>query len=356
MPISKTGCCLEDRLLKDVDESRFRDICQTALEGLAARKLNLDMLIERRARAQERRVVPETIARFMKECARDAALALKPVGGLAHAFEPGRTPSGLKKYEREPSWTLAELAVRYPRLSTDRNTAEANNLECVTPGHPLLEALRRHALALGQDAFASGACFHSVAHAALARLDFYRARVVDGLGHIVHERLFAVELTEDGSCCLQEPDVLGNLSPAATPERLPSVAALPEATAWLAEHALAPFIAEVRAQRLAEVERIAVHVELSLTEVLQRVDDEIGRAAVEVEKEVAGAEGRLAQAEARHAESPRPDRHLLDSGGTRGDRITICTYRNSSSRKQHREIPSWQTGVSPRWLALPKFN
>ena len=54
--------------------------------------------------------------------------------------------------------------------------------------------------------------------------------------------------------------------------------------------------------------------------------------------------------------SPRPDRHLLDSGGTRGDRITICTYRNSSSRKQHREIPSWQTGVSPRWLALPKFN
>ena len=63
---------LEDRLLKDVDEGHFRAICQTALEGLAARKLNLDMLIERRAKAQERRVVPETIARFMKECARDA--------------------------------------------------------------------------------------------------------------------------------------------------------------------------------------------------------------------------------------------------------------------------------------------
>ena len=281
---------LEDRLLKDVDESHFRDICQTALEGLAARKLNLDMLIERRARAQERRVVPETIARFMKECARDAALALKPVGSLAHAFEPGRTPSGLKKYEREPGWTPAELAIRYPRLSTDRDTAEANNLEWVTPGHPLFEALRRHALDLGQDAFASGACFHSVAHEAPARLDFYRARVVDGLGHVTHERLFAVELAESGSCCLQEPDVLGNLSPAAAPERLPSVAALPEATAWLNEHALAPFIDEVRAERLAEVERIAVHVELSLTEVLQRVDDEIGRAAVEVEKEVAGAE------------------------------------------------------------------
>ena len=293
---------LEDRLLKDVDEDHFRAICQTALEGLAARKLNLDMLIERRARAQERRVVPETIARFMKECARDAALALRPVSGLAHAFEPGRTPSVLKKYERRPGWNLAELAVRYPRLSTDRDTAEANSLEWVTPGHPLFEALRRNALELGQDAFASGACFHSVAHETPARLDFYRARVVDGLGHVIHERLFAVELAEDGIPCLREPDVLGNLSPAAVPEHLPSVAALPEAVAWLNENALTHFIEDVRAERLPEVERIAEHVELSLTEVLQRADDEIGRAAVEAEKEVAGAEGRLAQAEARHAE------------------------------------------------------
>ena len=57
-----------------MDEGHFRAICQTALEGLAAKKLNLDMLIERRARTQERRVVPETIARFIKESAQDAAL------------------------------------------------------------------------------------------------------------------------------------------------------------------------------------------------------------------------------------------------------------------------------------------
>ncbi len=58
---------LEDRLLKNVDEKQFRAICQNALEGLASKKLNLEMLVERRARAQERRVVPETIARFMRE-------------------------------------------------------------------------------------------------------------------------------------------------------------------------------------------------------------------------------------------------------------------------------------------------
>ena len=293
---------LEERLLKDVDEKHFRDICQTALEGLASRRLNLDMLVERRARAQERRVVPETIARFMTESAQDAALALRPAGGLAHTFDPGRTPTGLKKYEREPDWRLPMLAVRYPRLSTDRETAEANNLEWVTPGHPLFEALRRHSLERSREAFATGACFHSLAHDAPARLDFYRARVVDGLGHVIHERLFVLELAQDGTPCLREPDVLGNLSPTLATPVLPPVAAFPEATGWLHDNALVPFVNEVRADRLAEVERIAEHVRLSLTEVLQRIDDEIGRAAAEVDAGITGAEGRLAQAEARHAE------------------------------------------------------
>ena len=282
---------LEDRLLRNVDEGHFRAICRTALEGLASKKLNLDMLIERRARAQERRVVPETIARFIKECARNAALTLKPVNHMAHTFEPGRTPSGLKKYERDQGWKLPDLAVRYPRLSMDRDTAEKNNLEWVTPGHPLFEALRRHSLDLGQDAFARGACLHSLAHEAPSRLDFYRARVVDGLGHIIHERLFTMELACDGAPSLRGPDVLGNLSPTTVSGDLPSVATLPEATAWLNENALVPFINEVRGERLAEVERIGEHVELSLTEVLQRIDEEIGRAAEEVNQEITGAEG-----------------------------------------------------------------
>ena len=293
---------LEERLLKNVDEGHFRSICQTALEGLASKRLNLDMLIERRARAQEQRVVPETIARFIKETALDAAFALKPVNNLFHTFQPGRTPSRLKKYEREPDWKLGGLSNRYPRLSTDRDTAEQNSVEWVTPGHPLFEALRRHGYDLGQDAFSRGACFFSLAHEAPARLDFYRARVVDGLGYVIHERLFTVELASDRSPGLREPDFLGDLSPAPAPDKLPPIASLPEANAWLNEKALAPFIDEVRSERLAEVQRIGEHIELSLTEVLQRIDQEIGRAAEEVSNEVTGAEGRLAQAEVRHAE------------------------------------------------------
>jgi len=293
---------LEDRLLKNVDEKQFRAICQNALEGLASKKLNLEMLVERRARAQERRVVPETIARFMRESADYIDFALKTHSSLPHTFDPGRTPTTLRNYESQPDWKLSPLVTKYPRFSTDRDTAETNNLEWVTPGHPLFEALRRHAFILAQGTFGRGACFYSLQHDTPARLDFYRARVVDGLGQVIHERLFVVELTANGEARLQEPSVLGNLSPTNLPENLPLIASLPEATAWLNENGLMPFLEEVRNERLSEIDRIAAHVELSLTELLQKADEEIGRLASEVERKALGAEGRLAQAESRHSD------------------------------------------------------
>ncbi len=293
---------LEDRLLRNVDERQFRAICQNALEGLASKKLNLKMLIERRAQAQERRVVPETIARFLRDAADFVPITLKAIPSVPHAFEPARTPAVLRRYEKDADWKLPAIADRYPRCSTDRETAETEKLEWVTPGHPLFEAIRRHARQAALDVLSSGASFHSLQHEQPARLDFYRARVVDGLGQVIHERLFAVEISADGQAKLQEPGLLGNFAPADPPADMPVVAALPEATTWLHENALAPFLEETRKERQAEVERVSVHVELSLTELLQRADEEIGRTVSEADQKLPGAEGRLAQAETRHAE------------------------------------------------------
>ena len=291
---------LEERLLEDVDEKRFRAICQTALEGLASKKLNLEMLVERRARAQERRVVPETIARFIREAAAYVPLTLKAIEGLPHTFEPARTPDVLRRRESDEDWRLPTLANKYQRCSTDRETAERNSLEWVTPGHPLFEAIRRHTSLKAALPFSKGCCLHSLQNGVPTRVDFYRARVVDGLGHTVHERMFAVELSETGEPCLRELGMLGNFSEATPPQDLPAVALLPEASGWLQAYAFQPFLEEARMERLAEVERIAKHVEISLTELLQRADAEIGKAAEEVQKGVPGAEGRQAQAENRH--------------------------------------------------------
>jgi len=293
---------LEDRLLHNVDEGKFRAICQNALEGLASKRLNLEMLIERRAKSQEHRVIPETIARFLSDAAGYSSLSLKPVPSLRHTYDPGRTPSVLKNYERNPDWRLPSLLAKYPRLSTHRETADANNLEWVTPGHPLFEAVRRHTFHMSQEDFKKGACFHSLAHEAPARIDLYRARVVDGLGHVIHERMFAIEVGDGRDPIPREPAILGNLMPTGLPDPLPTVARLPEALAWLHEQGLQPFLNEVRRERLTEVERIADHIELSLTELLSRADEEIGRAATEVEKNTQGSEGRMAMAETRHTE------------------------------------------------------
>ncbi|MDD5207324.1 MAG: helicase-related protein, partial [Desulfobacterales bacterium] len=293
---------LEERILRNVDEGQFRAICQNALEGLATKKLNLEMLVERRARAQERRVVPETIARFMREAAEYVPLPLKTVPGLPHTFEPGRTPPVLRRHEQAPDWKLPSLANKYPRCSTDRETAEENRLEWVTPGHPLFEAIRRHTYNQALDAFGKGACFYSLQHDQPSRIDFYRARVVDGLGDTVHERLFAAEISENGNPAQREPSILVNFVPATPPDVLPAVASREEPRDWLHQSALEPFLRETGQERAAEINRIAEHIDLSLTELLHRADDEIGRAAAEVEEKIQGAEGRLAQAEARHAE------------------------------------------------------
>lgn len=293
---------LESRLLRDVNEERFRKICQTALEGLATKTLNLDMLVERRARAQERRVVPETIARFMSESAPLGSFTVTPHSSLPHTFDPGPTPGRLRRFERQVDWRLPPLSNRYPRLSADRKVAEEHALEWVTPGHPLFEALRRNALEEARPAFADGACFYSLRHDHPAKLEFYRARVVDGLDHTIHERLFAVELSENRELVLREPTALGDFQPAEPPGTLPSVASLPEATAFLQERALNPFLEEVRADRVKEVERIEHHVEVSLTELIFKADQDIARFEEERSRGVEGAAGRLAITTEKHDE------------------------------------------------------
>ena len=115
-------------------------------------------------------------------------------------------------------------------------------------------------------------------HEAPARLDFYRARVVDGLGQVIHERLFTVELGETGCHTTARTGRSGRSDPGLCPRPVASRSYLLEPNPWLHENALRPFLDEVCAERLAQVEHIGEYVDLSLTEVLQRHNEEIGRA------------------------------------------------------------------------------
>jgi superfamily II DNA or RNA helicase len=135
---------IEARLEVEVREEDFRKICQSALEGLAKKSLNLPMLVERRAMAQERRIVPETVARFFELGAGEVGLPLTPVKNVQRAFTVGKVPTRLYDQCRAKDWRLANLARNYDRICFDRGTLEADaRLEWVTPGHALFEAVRR---------------------------------------------------------------------------------------------------------------------------------------------------------------------------------------------------------------------
>ena len=301
-----SGDDLEDELLKDVDEGHFRAICKNALEGLASKKLNLNMLVERKAKAQERRVVPETIARFLAEAAARVPFALKPFAQLPHTFDPPKTPHALQQYETAADWKLPVIKDKYDRFTTERDTAKTHNLEWVTPGHPLFEAVRRHTVVIARPDLARGACFYSLRHDEPARLDFYRAKVVDGLGQTAHERLFVVHTAADGCTTPAEPGALNDFVPAKpVPAELPAIAFADEPLAWLQTGALDEFLKEVADERVAEVKRVEDHVELSLKELLHKADEEIGRAQEAVDEKHGGAEGRLTQANSKYDDLER---------------------------------------------------
>jgi hypothetical protein len=91
------------------------------------------------------------------------------------------------------------------------------------------------------------------------------------------------------------------VQPAETQGSLPDIANAPEPTEWLQQNALLPFLEEVRQDRIAEVERILAHIEMSLTELIAKEDTAIGRWEEEAHRGVEGAAGNLKQAEDRHS-------------------------------------------------------
>jgi hypothetical protein len=90
-----TEAVIKDRIVKEVDRSRFERITRSTLEGLAKRELNLAAIIGKTAEAKERRLVPEVIEDFFVQAAPLAGLHPKEVAARAHVYRLGRVPKTL---------------------------------------------------------------------------------------------------------------------------------------------------------------------------------------------------------------------------------------------------------------------
>jgi hypothetical protein len=133
----------------------------------------------------------------------------------------GKIPLALYDQARAKDWKLPQLAKSYDRICFDRGTLEADaRLEWVTPGHPLFEAVRRQVWDQTQPQLRQGAVFYELEREQPALLELFIAGVADGVGNVLHRRLFLVETNADGTRRLRDPSYLFDLI---IPERQPKV-------------------------------------------------------------------------------------------------------------------------------------
>ncbi len=259
-----------------VSRDDFERICHSALEGLARRSLNLPMLLEQRALARERRIVPETIARFFKKATKQLGIELQEVRDHAQSFRVGRLPSSLYDVARGPEWRLPPLAKSYDRITFERGVSDGDpRFEWVTPGHPLFEAVRRQIEHEARPHFRQGVIFYEVEREEPAVLEIYTAAVADGTGKTSHEQMFVVETSASGARHLREPTyLLGLLPPDNRPQPIPQVNIDEAASqAFLYERALQPFLQQTAAERQKDLDLVKRHVELCFTELIDKRDE-----------------------------------------------------------------------------------
>ncbi len=260
-----------DRLVRDFDRERFARICQSTLEGLAKKELNLAAILGRTAEAKERRLVPEVVEEFFLQAAPVAGIPTPR--GRNGVYTVGRIPGHLLPVGERLEPRFGPLGREYRRITFDRrHLAEDPTLEWVTPGHPLFEAVREEVWEKVQRDLRRGAVFYDLNRGAPARLEVYSAAVADGRGNTLHRQLFVVEIAASGEMHLRQPTVFLDLIPAKAGIAMnpPIPLDREEVERFLLEKGLEPFLQKVRQERQKELDTISRHVELSLLTLIDR--------------------------------------------------------------------------------------
>jgi superfamily II DNA or RNA helicase len=291
---------IEARLEVDVREEDFRNICKSALEGLAKRSLNLPMLVERRAQAQERRIVPETVSRFFEGGAKELGLPLTPAHDLSRAFQVGRIPQAIRLAAQGRDWSLPPLDHSYHRICFEKTVQDRDaRFEWITPGHPLFEAVRRAVWDVAHPHLRQGSVFYELNREQPSVVELYITAVADGTGHELNRRLFLIETCADGTRRLRDPHyMLDLLLPAQPPQVLPPVS-LDDTKSrdFLYARASQPFLQEIIAERTHELDLIERSVKACFEELIQKRNEVLSRHLLAQDRGDAGATG-LAELEA----------------------------------------------------------
>jgi superfamily II DNA or RNA helicase len=257
------------------------------------------------------RIVPEVIEDFFVQAAPTSGLQPKETREESKTYRIGKVPKQLWPIGERLEPRFGKLGREYKTIAFDKKHLENDpTLEWVTPGHPLFEAVREDLLDNAAPDLQRGAIFYGLHATAPYALDFFAPSVKDGRGNQIHRRLFAVQSepcpsptgaspspvgTGEGgasapgegsgasfspqpsafSLSVKQPTVLLDLAVAPKSAKAPTDAGacLPARQATehsLVQTALNPMLADVTAQRAKETQTISQHLEISLSELINR--------------------------------------------------------------------------------------
>lgn len=266
---------IQNRIVHDVDVDRFRKITDAALEGLAKRELNLSAIIGKAAEARERRLVPEVVEDFFIEGSQFAGVQPKPLQRDAHIYRVGRIPRILWPIGEELEPQFGKLGHEYQRIAFDKEQlTDDPTLEWVTPGHPLFESVREYTQQQAEKHLQRGGIFYDVHRAEPALLDVFEATIQDGLGNVLHRRLYVVQTEYDGTLSIRQPMLFLDIQPAPEGTSIPPVDGLPalnELEQFLVETELHKLLSEVAEERYRQTEIVQRHMQVSMETLINRV-------------------------------------------------------------------------------------
>jgi len=265
---------IEDRIVREINAERFRQITESTLEGLAKRELNLGALIGKSVEAKERRLVPEVIEDFFVTAGPIAGVHPSEQRGRSHVYRIGKVPMTLVTLGDRLESRFGRLGRTYQRITFDKSElGEDPTLEWVTPGHPLFEAVRADVQERVAEDLKRGAVFFDLHTSQPYRIDVFGASIKDGRGNTLHRRLFVIRTDLDGTMSVRQPTQLLDVIAGPRGAAAPRVEGLPDrqdVERVLVERALNPFLEEVSLQRTQENQTVREHMEISLGELINR--------------------------------------------------------------------------------------
>jgi superfamily II DNA or RNA helicase len=302
---NQTEQVILDRIVHDIDTTRFAEITNSTLEGLAKKELNLSAIIGKSAEARERRLVPEVIEDFFVEASKDAGLKLTHSRGRHHVYRVGRIPRNMITIGDELEPRFGRLGKEYVDIVFDKEMLKKDpSWEWVTPGHPLFEVMRADVECGATESLSRGAIFHDLHRDVAMRLDLFSASIRDGCNNVLNRRIFVVATELDGTISIHNPTIFHEIVPAENGISLPDDTGLPnkgDLENHLVSETLLPFLRDVQKDRERETRVVEKHVETSLNALLTRENLTLAELVTQKESGLteSGIDGRIKQAENR---------------------------------------------------------